>query len=213
MLFFPQIHRYGLTTICVCGLLALLGTPATQASLPTSEPISALAATSTAAAKRCAMLALKLREIQAQYRRGYSIKQQLKLQQQQARLELQWQQDCSPAAPDTSVHPTPRNRDTGTLKQSVPRQSVTKQSVTKQAATTPARQANSSTSPGWQASQVIVKSPYQGAQQTAWLAYYQSPFFCYNVRETSRIRQCVELRQQARQQFELWWRQQNLSDQ
>lgn len=203
MLFFPQIRRYGGTTLCVCGLLALLGTPATQASLPTSEPVSAPAATSTAAAKRCATLALKLREIQAQYRRGYSIKQQLKLQQQQARLELQWQQDCSPAAPVTSVLPTPRNRDTGTAKQS----------VTKQAATTPARQANSSASPGWQASQVIVTSPYQGAQQTAWLAYYQSPFFCYNVRETRRIRQCVELRQQARQQFELWWRQQNLSDQ
>jgi hypothetical protein len=63
------------------------------------------------------------------------------------------------------------------------------------------------------ASLVELRTPYNGAQQQAWLAWYQEPYWCYGVKITSQIVACVNKRQKAQEQFEDWWQRQNLSDQ
>lgn len=76
--------------------------------------------------------------------------------------------------------------------------------------------------PGLQVSSVSLSAPYSGAKLMAWLGFYREPPHCFNVRDLSRIVQCAEARQQARQRFEHLWHQQrpskpsgsgNLSDQ
>lgn len=200
-----------LMTLLLAAALTLLG----------NSP-SATAANSNNTTARCEQLQLQLRQLRDQYRRGYSIKQQFKMQQQQQRLELRLQQACQThsasshsshngattsgaserISPDNTAASTTDNHQGSTVDKSsadnVDRNRNNKKSQQKK---------------GWQASSVAVKAPYQGAQQLAWLAYYQSPFYCYNVQATDKIRQCVELRQQAQQRFEHWWQQQNLSDQ
>ncbi len=63
------------------------------------------------------------------------------------------------------------------------------------------------------ASLLEIRTPYSGEQQQAWLAWYQEPYWCYGVKVTSQIVDCVDKRQKAQAQFERWWQQQNLSDQ
>ncbi len=63
------------------------------------------------------------------------------------------------------------------------------------------------------ASLVELRTPYAGAQQQAWLAWYQEPYWCYGVKMTAKIVACVNKRQHAQEQFEKWWQSQNLSDQ
>jgi hypothetical protein len=63
------------------------------------------------------------------------------------------------------------------------------------------------------ASLVELRTPYNGAQQQAWLAWYQEPYWCYGVKMTKQIVACVNKRQKAQEQFEDWWQRQNLSDQ
>ncbi len=63
------------------------------------------------------------------------------------------------------------------------------------------------------ASLLEIRTPYSGEQQQAWLVWYQEPYWCYGVKVTSQIVDCVDKRQKAQAQFERWWQQQNLSDQ
>ena len=63
------------------------------------------------------------------------------------------------------------------------------------------------------ASLVELRTPYDGEQQQAWLAWYQEPYWCYGVKVTKQIVACVNKRQKAQEQFEAWWQRQNLSDQ
>lgn len=152
---------------------------------------------------RCARLALDLQHIRDQFRRGYSIRQQVQLEQKQAKLRLALQYQCEPIS-QTGL----QNRHSG--QQAGPsqsRQSVVRQSKAGQTNTPQHR------SKPLQISVVRLTAPYQGQQLQAWLAFYQSPFYCYNVRATERIRQCVEQRQAAQRRFERQWQRQNLSDQ
>jgi len=184
-----------------------------------NSPI-ATAANSNNTAARCEQLQLQLRQLRDQYRRGYSIKQQFKMQQQQQRLELRLLQACQTQAP-TSHSSNSAAATSSSSGRFSPDNTAASTTDNHQGAAVGKRSAgnvdrNNTTSRqknGWQVSSVAIKAPYQGAQQVAWLAYYQSPFYCYNVQATDKIRQCVELRQQAQQRFEHWWQQQNLSDQ
>ncbi len=147
---------------------------------------------------RCARLALDLQHIRDQFRRGYSIRQQVQLEQKQAKLRLALQYQCEPTS-QTGLQNRHSNQQTGPSKSSLsqPRRSNTPQHRSKPL----------------QISVVRLTAPYQGQQLQAWLAFYQSPFYCYNVRATERIRQCVEQRQAAQRRFERQWQRQNLSDQ
>ena len=200
-----------MTLLLAVAFMALLG----------NSP-SATAANSNNTTARCEQLQLQLRQLRDQYRRGYSIKQQFKMQQQQQRLELRLQQACQTHSPTS--HSSNSGAATSSASERVsPAKTGARTTdnhqgavVDKNSADNVSHNRNNTTSRqnnGWQVSSVAVKAPYQGAQQLAWLAYYQSPFYCYNVRATDKIRQCVELRQQAQQRFEHWWRQQSLSDQ
>lgn len=137
---------------------------------------------------RCARLALDLRHIREQFRRGYSIRQQVQLEQKQDKLRLALQDQCQPVS--NSDQPDRRDRQRVSSLKTPPHRSKP-----------------------MQISVVSLAAPYRGKQQQAWLAFYQSPFYCYNVRATERIRQCVEQRQAAQRKFERQWQQQNLSDQ
>lgn len=137
---------------------------------------------------RCARLALDLQHVRDQFRRGYSIRQQVQLEQKQDRLRLALQNQCQPLS-QTGLQSRPASRTAA-----------------------PAKPHSHHAKP-LQISVVSLTAPYQGKQLQAWLAFYQSPFYCYNVRATERIRQCVEQRQAAQRRFERRWRQQNLSDQ
>lgn len=176
-----------------------------------SKPALASAAAETAAAgnsatsrsqmlspARCARLALDLQHIRDQFRRGYSIRQQVQLEQKQAKLRLALQYQCEPTS-QTGLQNRHSGQQPGLSKA---RQSKTGQTNTPQHRSKPL-----------QISVVRLTAPYQGQQLQAWLAFYQSPFYCYNVRATERIRQCVEQRQAAQRRFERQWQRQNLSDQ
>lgn len=186
----------------VCSPLASLNCLALANDLMTEysnaqHKINASTGSNRAAAQlntaRCARLALDLQHIREQFRRGYSIRQQVQLEQKQDRLRLALQTQCQPDTENTQTLRTirPASRD-----------------LAKKAPTTAQRP-----QPAMQISSVRLAAPYQGKQQQAWLAFYQSPFYCYNVRSTVRIRQCVEQRQAAQRQFERQWHLQNLSDQ
>lgn len=136
---------------------------------------------------QCAQLQLALEQNRDLQRRGYRLKQELKIKGQQAQLELQLHYHCQ----------QPTEKTPPSARQQARRQSARRPAPvpTRAAAKTPA-------APGLQISEIQVKAPYQGAKLTAWLQFYQPPFYCYGVRQTARIRQCVEQRQQAQQQFE-----------
>ncbi len=63
------------------------------------------------------------------------------------------------------------------------------------------------------ASLIELRTPYTGEQQQAWIAWYQEPYWCYGVKKTAHIVDCVNQRQKAQAQFESWWQSQSLSDQ
>lgn len=138
---------------------------------------------------QCAQLELLLEQNREQQRRGYTLKQELKIKGQQAQLELQLHHHCQQPAdqiqPRTSASKRP-SKNTAPAK--IPR-----------SRTTAAKTAGAAV---LQISQIEVKAPYQGAKLAAWLQFYQAPFYCFGVRLTERIRQCVEQRQHAQQQFE-----------
>lgn len=136
---------------------------------------------------QCAQLQLALEQNRDLQRRGYRLKQELKIKGQQAQLELQLHYHCQ----------QPTEKTPPSARQQARRQSARRPPSAHRlaAAKTPA-------APGLQISEIQVKAPYQGAKLTAWLQFYQPPFYCYGVRQTARIRQCVEQRQQAQQQFE-----------
>lgn len=66
--------------------------------------------------------------------------------------------------------------------------------------------------PALQVSSLTLSAPYSGTKLMAWLGFYREPPHCFNVRELSRIVQCTEARQRARQRFEHWWQQQGQSN-
>ena len=136
---------------------------------------------------QCAQLQLALEQNRELQRRGYRLKQELKIKGQQAQLELQLHYHCQQPAEKTP--PSARQR--------------ARRESAKRPPVAPTRaQAKTRAAPGLQISEIQVKAPYQGAKLTAWLQFYQPPFYCYGVRETARIRQCVEQRQHAQRQFE-----------
>lgn len=189
-----------LLLICCTALCVTVSKPA-QASVAVMASMTLSAATINSAAinnqmlspARCARLALDLQHIREQFRRGYSIRQQVQLEQKQAKLRLALQYQCEPAS-STGLHNRPSSQQA--------------RGPAAKLAKTPSQQAKP-----LQISVVSLTAPYQGKQLQAWLAFYQSPFYCYNVRATERIRQCVEQRQAAQRRFERQWQRQNLSDQ
>jgi len=136
---------------------------------------------------QCAQLQLALEQNRDLQRRGYRLKQELKIKGQQGQLELQLHYHCQQPAEKTL--PSARQR--------------ARRESDRHPVPVPTRApAKTATAPGLQISEIQVKAPYQGAKLTAWLQFYQPPFYCYGVRQTARIRQCVEQRQYAQQQFE-----------
>jgi len=156
---------------------------------------------------QCAQLEAALELNREQQRRGYKLKQELKIKAQQAQLELQLQYHCQ--QPQAMQQPQRRRTTTD---RKTPRSAV----QAKIQASTPGKKLREA---GMTISVISVKAPFQGAKQLAWLNYYQPPFYCFGVRHTERIRQCVEQRQQAQQRFDQQYNQQqpsqtnNLSDQ
>lgn len=153
---------------------------------------------------QCAQLKAALEHNREQQRRGYKLRQELKIKAQQTQLELQLHYHCQ----QPSDLQKPSRRRAPAVKASRPPATPAKPT---------GRQGESSAK--LTISLISVKAPYQGAKQQAWLAYYQPPFYCFGVRHTDRIRQCVEQRQQAQQRFELQYHDKvrpernNLSDQ
>lgn len=139
---------------------------------------------------QCAQLEAALELNREQQRRGYKLKQELKIKAQQAQLELQLHYHCQ--QPQDLQKPA---RSAGKPAKTTRAKPTAR--IARPAATPPA-----TTKPALTVSVIAVKAPYQGAKLDAWLAYYQAPFYCYAVRQTERIRQCVEQRQQAQQRFE-----------
>ncbi len=148
---------------------------------------------------QCAQLEAALELNREQQRRGYKLKQELKIKAQQAQLELQLHYHCQ--QPQDLQKPT----RTGRASARKPPTGRTK-TADRHLRSAPATTARTGTKPTLTVSVIAVKAPYQGAKLDAWLAYYQAPFYCFAVRHTERIRQCVEQRQQAQQRFELQYR-------
>jgi hypothetical protein len=145
---------------------------------------------------QCAQLEAALELNREQQRRGYQLKQELKIKAQQAQLELQLQYHCQ--QPQAMQAPK-RRRGAAAGQKTRPGKSAATQfrrsePVKKPAKSQPAARLTMSV--------ISVRAPYQGAKQLAWMNYYQAPFYCFGVRQTERIRQCVEQRQQAQQRFE-----------
>jgi hypothetical protein len=156
---------------------------------------------------QCAQLEAALELNREQQRRGYKLKQELKIKAQQAQLELQLQYHCQ--QPLEVIKPQ-RRRTTTDRKTPRPAVQASSQakSQTKIQASTPGKKLREA---GMTISVISVKAPFQGAKQLAWLNYYQPPFYCFGVRHTERIRQCVEQRQQAQQRFDQQYNQRQLS--
>lgn len=152
---------------------------------------------------QCAQLDAALALNREQQRRGYKLKQELKIKAQQAQLELQLQYHCQ--QPLDVTKPQRRRATTARKKQqqaSVGKAVQASSPVKSQTRIQTSTRGNNSTDTGMTISVISVKAPFQGAKQLAWLNYYQPPFYCFGVRHTERIRQCVEQRQQAQQRFE-----------
>ncbi len=147
---------------------------------------------------QCAQLEAALELNREQQRRGYKLKQELKIKAQQAQLELQLQYHCQ--QPLEVIKPQRRRTitDRKTQRPTVQASSQAK-SQAKIQANIPSKKLRDA---GMTISVISVKAPFQGAKQLAWLNYYQPPFYCFGVRHTERIRQCVEQRQQAQQRFD-----------
>ena len=144
---------------------------------------------------QCAQLEAALELNREQQRRGYKLKHELKIKAQQAQLEIQLHYHCQ--QPQALQPRKDRRADSKTAQQRPPkadRPGPSRSNTTRQ----PARPPNAALT----MSVITVKAPFQGAKQAAWLAFYQAPFYCFGVRQTERIRQCVEQRQQAQQRFE-----------
>lgn len=201
-LFTPFIFRFARPLLCCLLLNFSAAAPAQIEQFSTAQ---------------CAQLEAALEKNREQQRRGYKLKQELKIKAQQAQLELQLQYHCQ--QPQAMQQPQRRHAS-----------STGKKTRAQQAASVPSRQSKplisraknqdkSQSAATLTMSVITVKAPFQGAKQLAWLNYYQPPFYCFGVRHTERIRQCVEQRQQAQQQFEQQYSERqpsqtnNLSDQ
>lgn len=147
---------------------------------------------------QCAQLEAALELNREQQRRGYKLKQELKIKAQQAQLELQLQYHCQRPLDITKPQ---RRRATTDRKTSRPAVQASSQAKSQTKIQTSTR-GNNPRNAGMTISVISVKAPFHGAKQLAWLNYYQPPFYCFGVRRTERIRQCVEQRQQAQQRFE-----------
>lgn len=141
---------------------------------------------------QCAQLEAALKLNREQQRRGYKLKQELKIKAQQTQLELQIDYHCQ--------HPQAvENRKPATAKLAHQKSAI---GPSRSNRTKVNRSMKRSPTPALTMSFIAVKAPYQGAKQAAWLSFYQAPFYCFGVRQTERIRQCVEQRQQAQLHFE-----------
>ncbi len=172
---------------------------------------------------QCAQLSLKLQQNQDAQRRGYSRSEEVKLTNQQAQLELQLAHYCQQPQDDSPRHGVRQKQNpkkarapaskaasearTSASQRATPANTSANQPTNRQVNTAANTAGNKAAADGWQVSTLVVKAPYQGAQLDAWLQFYQAPFYCYGVRHTERIRQCVEQRQQAQRQFEQRWQQ------
>lgn len=165
---------------------------------------------------QCAQLETALEQNREQQRRGYKLKQEVKIKTAQAKLELQLEQHCQrpvqvqPRAQrhkaQTDKDPThDQHRSSIQVRNAAPNTHA-KRSRPRAAQRSTASQSTTAQStaalPTLSISRVEVKAPYQGAKLMAWLQFYQTPFYCFGVRQTERIRQCVEQRQQAQLRFE-----------
>lgn len=164
---------------------------------------------------QCTQLETALELNREQQRRGYKLKQELKIKAQQAQLELQLQYHCQ--QPQAMQQPQHRRAKADGKNQRQIIQSI--RQVKNQTKIQASSQDNNPRNTGMTISVISVKAPFQGNKQLAWLNYYQPPFYCFGVRHTERIRQCVEQRQQAQQRFEQQYNERqpsqtnNLSDQ
>lgn len=152
---------------------------------------------------QCAQLEAALELNREQQRRGYKLKQELKIKAQQAQLELQLQYHCQ--RPLDVTKPQRRRATVASKKQqqaSVGKAAQVSSQAKSQSKIQPGTRGNNPRNAGMTISVISVKAPFHGAKQLAWLNYYQPPFYCFGVRHTERIRQCVEQRQQAQQRFE-----------
>lgn len=147
---------------------------------------------------QCAQLEATLELNREQQRRGYKLKQELKIKAQQTQLEMQLHYHCQQPLDLTTPQRRRAKADRNTRRQAVQASSQTKT----QTKILPATRGQSPSNAGMTISVISVKAPFQGAKQLAWLNYYQPPFYCFGVRHTERIRQCVEQRQQAQQRFD-----------
>lgn len=168
---------------------------------------------------QCAQLDAALELNRDQLRRGFRLKQEFKLKAQQTQLELQLQYHCQ--QPQDQQKPEGKTRQRNVSKAApasfMPRRRLSRLPATADNNSDDTNPKHGSWSTSASASQknrsqratqpvrfslIAVKAPYRGAQLTAWLQFYQPPFYCFGVRQTTRIRQCVEQRQQAQQHFE-----------
>ena len=155
---------------------------------------------------QCTQLEMALEQNREQQRRGYKLKQEVKIKTAQAKLELQLEQHCQRPL---QVQPRGQRHKAQTKKDAAHNQHRSSIQVRNTAPQHHSKSGRSKTAaqstakrPTLNISHVDVKAPYQGAKLMAWLQFYRTPFYCFSVRHTERIRQCVELRQQAQLRFE-----------
>lgn len=164
---------------------------------------------------QCAQLEAALELNREQQRRGYKLKHELKIKAQQAQLELQLQYHCQQPQDVTK----PQHRRATTERKSRRQAVQARSQLQNQTKVQPGTRGKNPPDAGMTISVISIKAPFQGNKQLAWLNYYQPPFYCFGVRQTERIRQCVEQRQQAQQRFEQQYSERqpsqtnNLSDQ
>jgi len=158
--------------------------------------VSTLPAIEQLTEPQCEQLQQELDKVRAEQRRGMKIRRANQLADLQQHLEQQLFFYCDKP---TQVQPSAQR----TTKRRLPAH--------------PAVTTSPRLFPQAMSSVVEIKAPFQGAKLTAWLAFYQEPRFCFGVRQTSVLVECVHLRQQALAQFERHWQQHprkhDLSDQ
>jgi len=190
---------------------------------------------------QCAQLSQALDDNRDEQRTGYALRDSERIKDEELQLEKQLRTYCeSPISVELSAHPYGKTARRG-AKRASSIAAITKRgnaliSELKKARSNETKSSNKRQAQGkvaagsdraglrgtlspqaqhrhFLASLVELRTPYDGEQQQAWLAWYQEPCWCYGVKVTKQIVACVNKRQKAQEQFEAWWQRQNLSDQ
>lgn len=141
------------------------------------------------AKKRCKPLLLKLQNIQAMQRNGYSVKRGLSLRDREDKARDKWWQ-CEQGKTQTKKK----------SKQPVSN-SQTAQKSKKQGAKSK-NQKIIAPSPFKTTQAIAIKSKYQGQKKRAWLIFYQQPAQCQRPKNLSVFAFCSEDKQSQRLVFE-----------